>query len=1630
MSAEAWYFANVKPADSMQHKIAVMQQIIETKLRQQFTGRGEISDLMKAIDEKGGANWIASTEHTVNGGRWEGKGLDSPFLKVLHDAYNAVKAEQAKPAPTAPTKPATPLPPIFKTGRTHTAHTRTKPRTIKELNAARVELDAAKKAGDKARLEFLKMIRDMGGMEVTLASDIIGEKGIAINRVGGGVFRKDGRTIDHIIHKMVEKKYMTQEDVDSDAKGGEDKAIALIKSALHGEIVAPLDELGEIKGRIAAAQEVWANEGRPAEGTLAEKKGRDIVKPNLSGPEFEQRMGVADKTMQEFVDSVQNKKVGNIRLGEKYKNFGSIVREMLDDPDVSYKDLINHIFVLGDKLSTFAQNELTAYGTKALSLEDFEAAEYRAIQVLNKILKAVTPISDADEEHARKIIHDAVGDSVKDFISPFVRGVGAEGVHGVGFGPEPTKETIGLSTILLGTYKNPSEAMRKTANHEVLHAVITRIEREYGIEAAKKIIDAAQAPHIVKQVLESADNEIQQEYYKNNPEEMLAEAYGLWATGKLKLDAESKLAQFFTMLKNLVLEIFNKLQGDPLLAETFAAIKRGELHSKEKLSQEDIIASSKERTKAGFFAYDAAIEGAGSISGEEKQSWEKTLDELGTADDPYYTTMKKHAGPTMWKLVRARVPTSDLTMLDDMMIGERGEADMVRRTLRHSLNSVGKEPVSTKSTDDEAPMSQQAAETPGWNPPPGVQAETLKKIIELAGKMFGKKVNVEFGSRPGSTARGWYQSHRQLSGFKANEAKIKEIRERRRDALKAGDDAQVKVLNAQEASLLKQNEVVGTIFLNANLANREMFPTYYHEALHAAFDILLTPAEKAVLGTAFSQGTVRRQLELLFANDPAVLAQMKDAEEAAAYGFQIYAAAPHLIQLGPKVTGMFSKVAHWFRKMLGMLSPDEKAQIIMAEMLSGRRSEGGLSPLQRLLDKDSTFQQKVAKHATAVRELLQKLWEIVATPSYDRLVGMGIPALTKLAKLGHTKTGEKGDLGMIQRLQNEISARFNWVNKITKKYSEEQIKEVAEHRMNGTYPTDPELQKAYKDIDTFFNEFRKYAKDAGVKIGFIKNYWPMLWDAEKVMKGRDEFLKMISQPKYAAHLDTLKVTPTELWENISGYITRGDSFQGIMSPTGEPVNSYSSERSLSFLDPDDRKPFMHDSPYQTMINYVSHMVRQAEFVRAYGKNGEIKDALLTEAVEKWGATPEQIVLANDYIDGLLGNKEVGMSRELKDLYGAAIVYQNYRLLPFNLFTSFVDPLGIAIRSGRLSDALETFIYAMKNLFRDLKKNRPDMSKDEYERLAEDWGYIEDAGTMANLRHMMETTELRGITKKMNDALFKWNLLNGWTRSTKIMAVKAGQRFIARVAKGADATDRRHLEELGLKPSDVIETQDGNIALRKDEFMAQGMSEDQAEQAERRMRDAMTKFVNQSILNPNAADLPNWGSNPYLAPIFHLKQFMFTFQTTIMSRVIQEAMQGNIKPMLIAGIYIPGIMGADALRGFISNMGEQPPWQKNWGPVDYVKNGVARSGLLGSGQMFASMWDDVSHGGRGYESGVGPTVEQFMKGLQAVSRGDTALWNFTVKSMPLAPIYDQWLISSKPGPMGNHFGSSAASATSK
>ena len=477
-----------------------------------------------------------------------------------------------------------------------------------------------------------------------------------------------------------------------------------------------------------------------------------------------------------------------------------------------------------------------------------------------------------------------------------------------------------------------------------------------------------------------------------------------------------------------------------------------------------------------------------------------------------------------------------------------------------------------------------------------------------------------------------------------------------------------------------------------------------------------------------------------------------------------------------------------------------------------------------------------------------------------------------------------------------------------------------------------------------------------------------------------------------------------------------------MGKDNDPLNDHANERTLDFITREDRRQFMADDPIHAINHYIKQATRQAEFVRSFGMDGARLNALKNEAMTTYGATADDISLVNDYIAGALGNKEVGMSRELKDLYGAMSVYQNFRLLPFSLFSSLIDPLGIAVRSNSISDAWSTFAYSVKNMFNDWKSN---YTRDEWQQLAEDWGIIEDHGTTLNANTMYDGDTMRGKTKELNDALFKYNLLNGWIRNNTIMATKAAQRFMYRASQGffKEHSDR-YLSELGVTKDDIIFDQSKDrILLRSEElaahFKAQGLSDEaanaRAEQTETRLKNATDKFVRQSLLNPSSAELPNWASNPYFMPIAHLKQFVFAFSATINDRILNEAKEGNLKPMLIATAYVPGMIASTYLKDLISNFGDEPPYKKDWGVVDYLQDGVNRSGLTGTGQFFASAKSDIMHGGHGYENLAGPSLEQFMQlGKAATSDKPGDMWNWAVRAMPLMPAYDQWLLTNQAG----------------
>lgn len=877
-----------------------------------------------------------------------------------------------------------------------------------------------------------------------------------------------------------------------------------------------------------------------------------------------------------------------------------------------------------------------------------------------------------------------------------------------------------------------------------------------------------------------------------------------------------------------------------------------------------------------------------------------------------------------------------------------------------------------------------------------------KKFVEIVRSMVGHRIAVKFDQKLSEGVKGSYVTKEEALDTIRNK-RIAELNKEKPDM------AKVAALEEKEKEIAEDKAILGIIRVAAGA--EEQFGLAEHETFHGAFHFFFNNEEHRILATAFSRGIALRQLKNHFKDQPWVLdAIERDPEEAAAYGFQLWMADPSILKIGNETRNLFEKFKAWLRSLFGILTAEQKADIILRNLRSGERAEKESSPIAKVLDKDLPWTERAQKFAQDIGGLIESGHSIVLSSAYQRMVDTENPMLKKIADLGYQPTGTDGNTGgMIQRQMQEEKRQLNRLAGIYGNLTPEELSALQDAGVSDTAPINPKLKEIWEKENAWYKDMLGYQRDANVNIkdaAIKSNYRPLSWDAEKVYKNKDAFMTMLD--KYADELETLKKTKLMIWEDIVSYLERGEQFTDVMDSDNEPVAGHTKTRSLAFISREDRRAFMGDDPRDAAIQYAKQAIRQAEYVRSFGRSGVKLNQMKTEAAKKYGATPEQLALANDYIDGLMGNKEIGMSRELKDLYGSVNVYQSYRLLPFSLFSSLVDPLGIAVRSNSVTDAWETFTYSMKNLFKEWKST---YTKDQWEQIAEDWGYIQSIGVMDNVDHLYTGITLRGTTRKMNDALFKYNLLSGWIRNNTIMAVKAAQKFIHRSSEGffGDEASARYMEELGLSKDDIIyDGKSERILLRAEELEAAGMTKDKALEVETKLRNAIGKFVRQALLNPSSAEMPNWMSNPYMMPIAQLKQFVFAFNATIVDRVIHEYGHGNIKPALVAAGYVPGMIAADFIKDMISNAGDEPPYKKEWGAYDYVRQGVLRSGLTGTGQFFTDAKEDIMRGGTGLEGMAGPTLEQVKKGVKAFGSGDDeSVGRWVLKSMPLNAVYDQW-----------------------
>ncbi len=366
------------------------------------------------------------------------------------------------------------------------------------------------------------------------------------------------------------------------------------------------------------------------------------------------------------------------------------------------------------------------------------------------------------------------------------------------------------------------------------------------------------------------------------------------------------------------------------------------------------------------------------------------------------------------------------------------------------------------------------------------------------------------------------------------------------------------------------------------------------------------------------------------------------------------------------------------------------------------------------------------------------------------------------------------------------------------------------------------------------------------------------------------------------------------------------------------------------------------------------------------------------------------------MDGTLGDD---ISATQRRLTGNMIVYQNVRLLPMASFSMLIDPLGTMVRGAPAGEAWSTFKRGMAGVTKSWAKDGGGTG-DKQTKWAELVGSVDSAMMSHAMGDAFTQGMVGGTAKGINDSFFKYNFVEGLNRNFRIGATESAMKFIQRHAEGSESThSARWIKELGLEAGDVKKTPTGDLALTE----ADGLTKEQVG----RVHAAINQWVDGAILRPDAADKPIWMNDPHYALFAHLKQFVYSFQHTILERVMHEFKHGNYTPAMALASYVPVMLAADMAKGMLVNGGGQPDWQKGWGLADYLEYAVERSGIYGVSQFGLDVAKDIHRGNTGLFALSGPSIEQVRDGVETVG-GHKQFGHTAIDAMPANSLYKHYL----------------------
>lgn len=574
---------------------------------------------------------------------------------------------------------------------------------------------------------------------------------------------------------------------------------------------------------------------------------------------------------------------------------------------------------------------------------------------------------------------------------------------------------------------------------------------------------------------------------------------------------------------------------------------------------------------------------------------------------------------------------------------------------------------------------------------------------------------------------------------------------------------------------------------------------------------------------------------------------------------------------------------------------------------------------------------------------------------YEEIRRISGPLHTRLETLGNMMPRKKNKavdimLGLSNGRLDKNNPRYREISDalLLEKYSIEELKAMGL----------PEAAAVREYLDDVLQQLQ----DIGMEIGKVKNFFPHLIDVAKVTENEDVFRAKLKSELGLSGKQADKLITRLKQSNGTEFVI--PDVVTAESDTAAPVFGSMKHRALNSTQQASFKDFYQDDVMGILHYYTDAAVRRAVFQKRFnpdnirGVDGNVDPMLLfnekmQRALDTGELTREEVTRIKDAVmPAYMGRLGANGPQWWRSFSGTMVTYQNVRLLSFVVLTSLVDAGYTTYRSGD--------VFALPRAVKQLLNSS---TREELYEQAKIIGAIRDDLTEHVLNDPVTQQYISSDVNQWNEYFFRFVRMHQWTNFTRVAALATGKHYLtkhATRAAGGDKISIRALDELGVTADEVLN--DPNFESEV-------------------MQDTLNRFIDESVLRPDATQRPPWASDPNWMIFSHLKSFMWSYSEIILRRLWADmrnqdtAAKMALPVLFLAMSTLPLAALGYELRRRIGYAGT-PPKNVDLEGWDYFWEVLQRSGALGIFQLYADADQAEEFGRFSIISLMGPTMSQF------------------------------------------------------